>query len=103
MEQIFSVLRKNGLVIGRKGSQGGYSLAKPASELTVGQILRALEGELVLVDVKENPDTDRLEKCINENLWNVINDNINKYFNSITLEDLVNKYMAEKENIIYYI
>lgn len=41
LEQIFSSLRKSGLVIGRNGSQGGYALSKPAGNLTVGGILRA--------------------------------------------------------------
>lgn len=103
LEQIFSVLRKNGLVIGRKGAQGGYSLSKPVSDITIGEILRVLEGELGLVDVKKSAPADKLEKCINENLWNIINENINNYFDGITLEDLVNKYRTERENIIYFI
>lgn len=103
LEQIFSVLRKNGLVIGRKGAQGGYSLSKPVSDITIGEILRVLEGELGLVDVKKSAPVDKLEKCINENLWSIINENINNYFDSITLEDLVNKYRTERENIIYFI
>ncbi|GIM30201.1 Rrf2 family transcriptional regulator [Clostridium polyendosporum] len=103
LEQIFSVLRKNGLVIGRKGAQGGYTLSKPISDITIGEILRILEGELGLVDIKKATPADKLEKCINENLWSIINENINNYFDAITLEDLVNKYKTESENIIYFI
>ncbi|KZL91520.1 RrF2 family transcriptional regulator [Clostridium magnum] len=103
LEQIFSTLRKSGLVIGRKGAQGGYSLSKPTNEITIGEILRVLEGDLVLVDVKNLSVVDNLEKCINENLWDVINKNINDYFDSINLEDLVNKYKSESNNFIYFI
>lgn len=103
LEQIFSALRKSGFVIGRKGSQGGYSLAKPANQITIGEILRALEGKLALVDVDEATAADKLEKSINKNLWIIINNEINNYFDSITLEDLVNKYMSEKDNLMYYI
>lgn len=103
LEQIFSTLRKSGLVLGRKGAQGGYSLTKPANEITIGEILRALEGELVLVDINNAGVVDNLEKCINENLWNVINKNINDYFDSINLEDLVNKYKSESSNFVYII
>lgn len=92
LEQIFSTLRKNRLVVGRKGSQGGYLLSKPTSKITIGEILRALEGNLELVDVNSKRTKDNLENYINENLWNVINRNINDYFDSINLEDLVNKY-----------
>ena len=44
-----------------------------------------------------------LESFINENLWKGINDKINEYFKSITLQDLVDKYQLSKEGIIYYI
>jgi len=103
LEQIFSNLRKNGLVVGRKGAQGGYSLSRPTNELTIGEILRALEGDLVLVDVNNKNVVDDLEKCINMNLWNEINKNINEYFDSINLEDLVNKYRNRIENFVYSI
>lgn len=103
LEQIFSTLRKSGLVIGRKGAQGGYSLSKPIDKITIGEILRVLEGELVLVDVNNMGTVDNLENCINENLWNVINKNINDYFDSINLEDLVNKYKSEANNFVYFI
>lgn len=103
LEQIFSSLRKSGLVIGRKGAQGGYTLSKAAATITIGEILRILEGDLSLVDVSSTNAVDTLEKCINENLWNVINKNINDYFDSITLEDLVTKYKREVSNVMYFI
>lgn len=103
LEQIFSNLRKNGLVIGRKGAQGGYSLSRPASQLSVGEILRALEGDLVLVDVSNTNAIDDLEHCINMDLWNEINKNINDYFDAIKLEDLVNKYRDRIESFVYSI
>ncbi|GIM29756.1 Rrf2 family transcriptional regulator [Clostridium polyendosporum] len=103
LEQIFSRLRKSGLVIGKKGAQGGYSLSKPINRTTIGEILRALEGDLVLVDVNSTNNIDNLEKCINENLWNVINKNINEYFDSVTLEDLVNQYKNGVDNFVYFI
>ncbi len=99
LEQIFSALRKSGIIIGRKGAQGGYTLAK---EITISEILRVLEGESLLVDIS-NDGVDELESFINENLWKGINDKINEYFKSITLQDLVDKYQLSKEGIIYYI
>lgn len=102
LEQIFSALRKSGIIIGRKGAQGGYTLAKDPKEITISEILRVLEGESLLVDIS-NDGVDELESCINENLWKGINDKINEYFKSITLQDLVDKYQLSKEGIIYYI
>ena len=102
LEQIFSALRKSGIIIGRKGAQGGYTLAKDHIEITISEILRVLEGESLLVDIS-NDGVDELESFINENLWKGINDKINEYFKSITLQDLVDKYQLSKEGIIYYI
>ena len=104
LEQIFSSLRKEGIVVGRKGSQGGYYISKDITTLTVGEILRVLEGELEVVDNSKNKDEiDELDTFINENLWNLLNKKINNFFDSITLEDLVNQYNESKSNILYYI
>ena len=95
---------KEGIVVGRKGSQGGYYISKDITTLTVGEILRVLEGELEVVDNSKNKDEiDELDTFINENLWNVLNKKINNFFDSITLEDLVNQYNESKSNILYYI
>ena len=48
-------------------------------------------------------EIDELDTFINENLWNVLNKKINNFFDSITLEDLVNQYNESKSNILYYI
>ena len=58
LEQIFSLLRKSGLIIGRKGAQGGYTLSKTPNEITVGEILRALEGESLLIDINDEDSND---------------------------------------------
>lgn len=102
LEQIFSLLRKSSIIIGRKGAQGGYTLAKGTAEITIGEVLRALEGESFLIDINEESCND-IERFINNNLWCEINNNINEYFNSITLEEFIDKYKNQKEEIIYYI
>lgn len=106
LEQIFSSLRKEGLVKGRKGSQGGYILAKSMNEITVGNILRALEGELVVVerDDREVVNEDKLDSCIRNNVWDRLNSSINDIVDSITLEDLVINYNnLVNSNYMYYI
>lgn len=101
LEQIFSSLRKDGIIEGKKGPQGGYFLTRDAKAITVGEILRSLEGKLVLIDnEKEN---NQLSEYLYENLWDVINKKINEYFDSITLEELANNYKYSIEDIAYYI
>lgn len=102
LEQVFSLLRKSGLIVGKKGAQGGYTLSKNPSEITIGEVLRSLEGELLLIDVKEGESSD-VEEFINRTVWSEINKKINDYFESITLEEIVNKYRKEEQEIVYYI
>ncbi|MEW9093823.1 MAG: Rrf2 family transcriptional regulator [Clostridiaceae bacterium] len=104
LEQIFSALRKNGLVISKKGAQGGYSLAKHPSKITVGDILRVLEGDLDVVDWEESMKDDILEKCIYDNIWKKLNISIASIVDLITLEDLVEQYNKSKGiEYMYYI
>ena len=102
LEQIFSLLRKGGIIVGRKGAQGGYSLSKKPDEYTILEILRILEGENILIDINNSEGND-IEDFVNTRLWNDINGVINNYFESITLQDLVDDYNKSKDNIIYYI
>lgn len=108
LEQVFSILRKSGLVNSIKGAQGGYILADNPSEITVGKILRALEGSLSIVDYSnEEVETDKksIEYCLKVNLWEKINQSIDKVVDNITLEDLVEQYrdMNNSENLMFYI
>ena len=102
LEQIFAQLRKAGIIVGRKGAQGGYVLAKTPGDFTIDEIIKVLEGECILVDIN-NEDANDLEVFINDNLWKEINERITEYFSSMTLEDLVTKYRVSKEDIFYYI
>lgn len=107
LEQVFSTLRKAGLVKSVKGAQGGYILSDAPSKITVGRVLRALEGELSVID--EDSETCRkgndIQCCIKTNVWEKINENINKVVDSITLEDLVNEYkrINNEQSIMYFI
>lgn len=101
LEQIFSSLRKGGIINAKKGAQGGYFLAKSPREFTIGDILNVLEGDLLLIDVEQ--DENEIENFMSENLWNVINNKISNFFNAITLEDLVNDYKKYNKEDMYYI
>ncbi|MFT5871275.1 MAG: Rrf2 family cysteine metabolism transcriptional repressor [Clostridium sp.] len=93
LEQVFSVLRKANLVKSARGSQGGYTLSRDASKITVGEVLRILEGDLSIAG-----DDDGLDKtikvCINTMVWQNVNEQINKVMDSVTLQDLVEKYKS---------
>ena len=108
LEQLFAILRKSGLVKSTRGSQGGYVLAQSPEKISVGCILRALEGSLAPVDcVMENDpqQCSRSEECVTRFIWAKIRDSVNQVVDSISLEDLINEYNKtnKKEDFMYFI
>lgn len=101
LEQIFSILRKGGIITSKKGAQGGYFLARTAADITVGEILSILEGDLKIVSPSE--ERNDIECFMQKNIWNNINRQIEEYFDSVTLEALVKDYIEGKIAIMYYI
>lgn len=101
LEQIFSILRKGGIISSKKGAQGGYFLSRKPKDITVGEILNILEGDLKIVSTSE--EKNDIECFIQKKIWNNINRQIETYFNSITLEELVKDYIEGKITIMYYI
>ena len=93
LEQLVSKLKKSGIVHGIRGAQGGYILAMPAEEISVGDILRALEGNLNPVDCNELNSNDTpcvsSDICVTKYVWKRISDSINDAVDGIMLSDLV--------------
>jgi Rrf2 family protein len=103
LEQVFSGLRKAGLVKSIKGAQGGYLLSSDPDEITVGMILRALEGDLSVVPMEDTPQTNRIESYIRDKVWNEIDERIFSYIDEITLKDIIDDYLRMDPTPMYYI
>ncbi len=104
LEQLFSLLRKSGLVKSIRGSLGGYVLADQPDKITVGAVLRALEGSLAPVDcvVENDPaNCERSACCVTKMVWEKIRDSINDVVDSITLQDLTEEYKKYNKNDEY--
>lgn len=91
LEQIVSKLSKNNLLESARGAYGGYRLIKSPEECSVGDILRTMEGNFLVVDcVEQNNDN-----CINQNecpsrdAWSLIQLAINKVVDNLYLSDLL--------------
>ncbi|MDD3278799.1 MAG: Rrf2 family transcriptional regulator [Lachnospiraceae bacterium] len=94
LEQLVRLLKKAGLVTSQRGACGGYRLAKPAEQISVGDILRALEGNLDAVTCPANQDDSGAgcqdaDFCVTRYVWKQINDSITLTVNSIMLDQLV--------------
>lgn len=90
LEQIVTQLNRSGLVRSVRGAQGGYSLAKPANEITVGDVLRVVEGPIALVDcVSDSAACAKAAACPTAYVWKKVNDAVVDVVDNITLSDLI--------------
>ncbi len=93
LEQLLAKLRKSGLVQSVRGAQGGYVLAKKADEISVGDILRALEGDLSPVNCSEITGDEGAcsgsKFCVTKFVWQRINNSIEDAVNNMWLSELV--------------
>ena len=94
LEQLVAKLKKAGIVESTRGARGGYILARPAEEISVGDILRALEGDLSPVDCSEligGPSCNASDICVTKYVWKRISDSINNAVDTLMLSELVNE------------
>lgn len=90
LEQIVALLNKAGFLETARGNNGGYKLARKPKEYIVGDILRATEGDLApIFCLTEEGTCQRKDKCKTYFFWKGLDDVINDYINSKTLEDLL--------------
>lgn len=95
LEQLIAVLRKKGLVESVRGARGGYQLAKSPADITVGDVIFALEGPFIPmvcleVDHEHQPDCcARLGFCTTRDVWVRLRDQVNATLTAISLADLV--------------
>jgi len=92
LEQLMIPLKKAGIIKSIRGAGGGYVLARDTEEISVGDVLRALEGSLKPVDCAAFSQEESCEAaggCVTKYVWQRINDSINQTVNEISLKQLV--------------
>lgn len=106
LEHVFSVLRKAHIVKSMKGSQGGYFLERDPKEITVAQIVEALEGTYDLEDEVDRNNVGRGDQeAIQHLIIDRINDCVQEILEDVTLKDLVDAYEGYQDSVegMYYI
>lgn len=95
LEQLFGKLRRNELVDSVRGPGGGYCLAKTAAEITVAEIIAAVDEPIDATQCagKENCHTEG--RCMTHDLWMDLNQTIHDYLTSVTLADLIAKQQSK--------
>lgn len=101
LEQLFIPLKKAGFIIGVRGAQGGYYLGKSPEDITVGDILRVVEGPLIPVPCLESKDCASLLECKTRYTWGELYKEIHECIDAIYLSSLVSacRQMEEEEAV----
>jgi len=91
LEQLFAKLRQSNLVEGVRGPGGGYRLGKPASQISVADIVIAVDESLDNTRCKGNKDCDNGERCLTHKLWNDLSERLYEFLNDITLSEFISQ------------
>ncbi len=100
LEQLIANLRKAGLVKSVRGAQGGYVLSREPENITVGDIIRVLEGPIAPVDCVNEEDPEfcgRAESCVTKGIWEKVRDCISNILDSISLADMCQEFTVKNK------
>lgn len=100
LEQIFFLLRKAMILDTVRGPKGGYFLARRADEIKIGEILRAVEGDLLpvpCVSCEEACTCKIQDLCTTRGLWYKLAEAISLVVDHMTLQELANRYLQKEE------
>jgi len=92
LEQLFGKLRRAGLVESSRGANGGYTLAVSAPDLTLDRIIFAVDEDIKAHGCTPEAKvacTGRVDKCLTHNLWGALENHIEQFLASVTVQDVV--------------
>jgi Rrf2 family protein len=90
LEQILNTLRKAGIISSVKGPGGGYVLGRDPDAISIGAILRELEGPVAITSCLDpKAGCMRVEGCVTHLLWKALGENIEAFLDKMTLKDLL--------------
>jgi Rrf2 family iron-sulfur cluster assembly transcriptional regulator len=91
LEQLFAKLRKGGLVEGVRGPGGGYRLSRPADEISIAQIISAVDEKVDATACNKNGDCQDGERCLTHELWVELSNRLYDFLGGITLAQFANR------------
>lgn len=99
LEQIFTKMRRGGLVESVRGPGGGYVLARPAAEIFIADVMQAVEEKVKTLRCAPDSSKGCLQdksRCMVHDLWEGLGQQISSYFESISLEDVMERRLRHK-------
>jgi Rrf2 family protein len=107
LEQLLLTLKRAGFLASRRGVNGGYYLAKPAREITLGQIIRAVDGPVAPIFCVTDPPREGCSQetmCVLRDVWAEVRDAVSAIVDHTTLADICERIQAKtKERVTYQI
>lgn len=91
LEQLFSKLKRSGLVSSSRGAMGGYRLAKPSNEIAILDIIEAVNESVDATMCDGQGNCLKGAKCLTHDLWHDLSTQIESYLSGVTIADLVTK------------
>ena len=99
LEQLFGKLRRHALVDSVRGPGGGYCLARPMQQVSVADIILAVDEPLDATQCGGMENCQDEKRCMTHNLWTSLNEKLYEYLNSVTLQDLVTEHVAKHGDV----
>ena len=106
LEQVLILLKVAGLVRSIRGAHGGFILARPPSEISLAEIIGAMEGSVSLVECVDHPEVcTRSAACVSRDVWGEVKKAVTDVLESVTLRDLVERQKEKQpaEPVMYYL
>jgi Rrf2 family protein len=91
VQQLMMALRLAGIVDSHRGREGGFSLSRSAKDLTIADVLRAVEGEVMPAPCQGGTPCERWDDCPTRPVWDEAAELLNGLFGRITIASLANK------------
>lgn len=105
LSQIVIPLRRAGFLTASRGINGGYMLSSPPSNITAGQIVEMLEGDLCVIECSKDASGGicaRAGNCSSRELWDGLSAKIRDFLNSVTLEELARSRLEKEQQMLEY-
>ncbi|MCP4076461.1 MAG: Rrf2 family transcriptional regulator [Gammaproteobacteria bacterium] len=89
LEQLFAKMRRNNLVVSTRGPGGGYSLSAAPEEVSISDIICAVDEKVEVTNKDALVGSAAYEPCLTEQLWEELSDQISTYLTNISLADMI--------------
>ncbi len=95
LEQLFSKLRRSGLVISTRGPGGGYSVARELNNVAVSEIIGAVNESVDATQCGGKENCHSHGRCLTHDLWEGLSEQIEEFLSSVSLQDMIDRQRVQ--------